>query len=116
MNNGRRNLIEMVMIMLSELLSVYEQRDKTYMIKVISQAISKVSDIYGDEEDAYNNIPENLQCSERAYAMEEALDNLEEASLALEDALGILEMDEGDIEDAMDNVFGAIECLKEATV
>lgn len=116
MNNGRRKLIEIVITMLSTLLDVYEQRDKTYMIEVISQAISKVSDIYGDEEDSYNNIPENLQGSERAYAMEEALDNLEEASLALEDALCILEMDEGEIEEAMDNVFGAIECLNGAAV
>lgn len=116
MNNGRRNLIEMVMIMLSGLLNVYEQRDKAYIIDIISQAISKTSSIYEDEEDSYNNIPENLQNSDRALAMEEALDSLEEASLALEDALCILEMDEGDIEDAMDNVFGAIECLKEAVV
>lgn len=116
MNNGRRKLIEIVITMLSELLDVYEQRDKTYMIEAISQAISKTSAIYEDEEDSYNSIPENLQNSDRALAMEEALDSLEEASLALEDALCILEMDEGDVENAMDNVFGAIECLKEAAV
>ena len=52
-----------------------------------------ISDILSDEHDAYDNLPESLQESERGQAMEDAIDNLESAQE---------EIDELDLQDLID--------------
>lgn len=44
-----------------------------------------------EEEEAKENYPENLQQTDRYYAMEEALDQLEEAFGALKEAIDCLQ-------------------------
>ena len=46
-----------------------------------------VSDILDEEEDAMNNMPENLQDSDRYTAMEDAVTYLEDAGAALDEAI-----------------------------
>lgn len=57
-------------------------------IKAIQSAIEL---ILQDEENAYENMPENLQGSYRGEESEEAQDNLQSAIDALEEAIGYLE-------------------------
>ena len=57
----------------------------------IKRIESLVQDILDDEIDAYDNIPENLQESDRAIESEEAQENLEAAIDALEEAISCLE-------------------------
>lgn len=50
-----------------------------------------VSSILADEEFAFDNMPENLQYSERGDASQEAQDNLSSAVDSLEEAISYLE-------------------------
>lgn len=52
---------------------------------------SEIDSLQSEEEDYMWNIPENLQESDRYYAAEEAVDNLESASSSVDDAIGTLD-------------------------
>ena len=41
-----------------------------------------------DEEDYFNNMPENLQCSQRGMDSEDAIDKMNDAVSAIEEAVG----------------------------
>lgn len=65
--------------------------------KEIEKVVSQLEDIQADidalrdeEEEAYDNLPESLQDSERGEAMQEAIDQLEEASSSVGDAIDYL--------------------------
>lgn len=64
-------------------------------VKVIISALndlqSQIAVIQDEEEEAYDNLPENLQFSERATAMEESLGNLDFAYGEIDDIIGYLE-------------------------
>lgn len=47
--------------------------------------------ICSDEEDYFDNIPENLQGSQRGMDAEEAIDQMNEAVSSIEDAISIIE-------------------------
>lgn len=57
----------------------------------IRQIESIVSSILADEEEAFDNMPESLQDSERGDMSQEAQDNLSSAVDALEEAISYLE-------------------------
>lgn len=61
----------------------------------IKEAIQRIEDlmqnILSDEQEAYDNMPENLQGSYRGMESEEAQENLEAAIEALEEAISYLE-------------------------
>lgn len=57
----------------------------------IRQIESIVSSILADEEEAFDNMPESLQYSERGDMSQEAQDNLSGAVDALEEAISYLE-------------------------
>lgn len=64
-------------------------------IEELSEKITEAKDTLGeikdDEETYMNNMPENLQCSSRYEAAENAVEELEEAISNLESALENLE-------------------------
>ena len=72
MNKQRRQRLREVNIFMNSLLTTIET----------------IKDI---EESAYDNIPENLQESSRAYEMEDNIDNLEDAIDSLSDAINSIE-------------------------
>lgn len=86
MNKARRNAIDDVISDIEEMKSLYDE------------IVEKLTIIRDDETDFMDNIPENLQSSERYYNAEEAVDNLESALSDLED----IEFDD------------IIDCLEEA--
>ena len=63
--------------------------------KRIADAIYKIEElvqsILDDEQEAYDNMPENLQTSENGIISEEAQENLDSAIEALEEAISYLE-------------------------
>ena len=72
MNNDRRKEINKAVALLQEALSILETaRD--------------------EEGDTFNNMPENLQSSERGQASEEACGNLEDACCTLEEVISSAE-------------------------
>ncbi len=53
--------------------------------KKLQKVITALDEVITDEQDAYDNMPENLQDSEKGESIEEGLDNLNEAKELLEE-------------------------------
>lgn len=60
-------------------------RDAVRMLTSVASVVEAVCD---NEQDAMDNIPENLQATERFERMEDAVDNLNDALEKIEDAKG----------------------------
>lgn len=61
-------------------------------VSLINEATEKVLSVYDAEQDALDNLPENLQYSDRYASMEGAVDSLDDARQSLEDAVsGIMD-------------------------
>lgn len=60
-------------------------------VDLIERVKSVLESILDEEQDYYDNIPENLQSSQRAEDSEDAISNLEDAISNLEEAIGNLE-------------------------
>lgn len=71
MNKERRKSIERIVDKLNEI-----QEDLTI--------------IRGDEEEAYENLPESIQSSERGDSMQEAIDAMDDADGSLQEAIDYL--------------------------
>ena len=76
----------------------------------VDQALAILEDVLYAEEDAYDNIPENLQGSWRAEESEEAIDALNDAIDLLTD---IQSADSSDEDEKEDKAQEAIGCLEE---
>lgn len=90
MNNQRRKQIRNIE---KNIDIVYNNPSDEFFIDSI---ISDIEDVLAEEESCYDNLPESLQYSERAYKMEVAIDNLQEA-------IDILESIDFDIDDFDDD-------------
>ena len=66
MNAKRRNAIDSV---INELIEKFEE--------IKSEAIDQLSEIRDEEQEAYDNLPESLQESERGENMQDCIDALE---------------------------------------
>ena len=62
------------------------------IIAELNESLQKLESVTGDEQDVYDNMPENLQGSQRYEDMETAIDHLEEAKSSLEEAISSLEV------------------------
>lgn len=80
MNKSRRKRIASVIRTLESIID-YD---------LIESAKDELEDILYEEEDAYDNMPENLQYSMRGEESSEAIDNLQEAVDKLDEAIDIL--------------------------
>lgn len=60
-------------------------------VDLIERVKSVLESILDEEQEYYDNIPENLQTSQRAEDSEDAISNLEDAISNLEEAIGNLE-------------------------
>lgn len=61
------------------------------LIDIIAEAKDRLEEVMYEEEEYRDNMPENLQGSERYERAEEACDNLYEAVSSLEDVLDYIE-------------------------
>ncbi len=80
MNKARRKRIA----------SVIETLENITDYDLIETTKDEIEDILWEEDDAYNNMPENLQYSIRGEESSDAIDNLQEAVDALEEAIDTL--------------------------
>lgn len=92
MNNQRRKQIRNIE---KNIDSAYNTCDEF----LIDSIISDIESVLMEEESCYDNLPESLQYSERAYKMEVAIDNLQEAIDVLED----IDFDVDDFDDDWDD-------------
>ena len=60
------------------------------VIDQLEELKSTIETIMDEEQEAYDNLPENLQGSERGEAMSEAADNLDSAFSSMEEVLDYL--------------------------
>ena len=75
----------------------------------VEQALAILEDVLYAEEDAYDNIPENLQGSWRAEESEEAIDALNDAIDLLTDLQAAECADEDEAEDKIQEAIGCLE-------
>ncbi len=61
------------------------------ILEKLAELSAMVEEVYNDEDEAYNNLPESIQDSERGEAMYEAVDALESAYSACEELQEYLE-------------------------
>ena len=70
--------------------SVIETLENITGYDLIETAKDEIEDILWEEDDAYNNMPENLQYSMRGEESSDAIDSLQEAVDVLEEAIDAL--------------------------
>lgn len=99
MNKARRKELSEVI----RGLNMVKDKDDLYSI------INELDSIKDDEQDYYDNIPENLQYSQRAEDSEQAIDNLEEALSLLNEAYDEDKFDKDNelIQEAIDKIEDA---------
>lgn len=66
-----------------------EKLDKA--IGLINEADSIIADVLGEEQEAFDNMPESLQEADAGQAMQEAISALEEAQTGIEDVISNIE-------------------------
>lgn len=96
MNKARRKMIQ-------KAIDILEMGDS------VDQALAILEDVLYAEEDAYDNIPENLQGSWRAEESEEAIDALNDAIDLLTDLQSSEGTDEDETEDRIQEAIGCLE-------
>lgn len=57
----------------------------------LRETVGIINDIGGEEQEAFDNMPEQLQVSERGERMEEIIDELEDISNSLDDIVTSIE-------------------------
>ena len=62
----------------------------TMIANAMEELKSRLETVRDEEQDAFDNMPESLQESERGEAMQEAIDNMEYAMDSLEEAVDYL--------------------------
>lgn len=69
-----------------------KERRKAVAIVItrIEEARDRLLEILDDEQAAFDNLPESIQYSEKGEAMEEAVDQMDEAYGNLDDAIELL--------------------------
>ena len=75
----------------------------------LNNCINILESILWDEQNYYDNIPENLQYSQRAETSEEAINNMEESLEYLNEAINC-----DDKYEFMDYIRKAIDCIDNA--
>ena len=115
MNNFRRKQIKNVIEGLSELVSEYaEQSQFEIDYNDLKDAIEWIKDdvesIAYDEEDAFDNMPESFQDSDRGWTMQENVDTLQSAESELDNAMDLCD-EESNVEDITDILNNAIALL-----
>jgi hypothetical protein len=68
-----------------------ERRKKIQLVATeLEILVNKISEIQDEEQESLDNMPENLQFSERAFAAEDAIDTLGEAIDTVNEAINAL--------------------------
>lgn len=60
-------------------------------VEVLNNVLELLEEVTADEQDAYDNLPESIQESERGETMQENVDDIEDASSSLQDIIDQLQ-------------------------
>lgn len=107
MNDKRRKAIRQCVLKLEICLD--RGLDLIKYKAAVEEVKSELENIYYDESDAFDNMPEGLQSSMRGEESEEAIDALEDAIDCLNECLSLLE--DEDIENAKDELSECYDCI-----
>lgn len=112
MNNARRKLINQIV----ERLNNFEASDSDTDKEFLEGIQSDIENIKDEEQDAFDNMPEGLQQSERGQASEQAVENLDEACGNIQTLIDNTDIEE-DVEYELDTseLESAVTYLQEAT-
>lgn len=100
MNNNRRKAIKQTIDRFDFIRKKLEE-----LVAEVESVKSDVEDIQWEEEEYRDNMPENLQGSERYDKADNACTNLSDAVDALEDMLGTLDFDFGDVTTSLEEAM-----------
>ena len=74
MNNKRRKQIETAIEKSQSAIELLEEAEN-----ILTETLGEIEEIESDEQDAYDNLPESFQMSEKGEAMGEAVSSLQDA-------------------------------------
>lgn len=105
MNNKRRSKIKNIIKMINNTKVFYDEKiiDDYIFEDKLEEYCLEISDILYEEQNAYDNMPESLQSSERAYKMEENIDSLDECLDLIDEIID--EYDKEDKKRSFENNF-----------
>lgn len=69
----------------------YRRKEIDDLIQEAESLKDKIEEILSEEQDYFDNMPENLQFSERGENSQQAINDLEEAQSSIEDCISYLE-------------------------
>jgi len=69
----------------------YRRKDIEDLIKKLESIQEEIKTITDEEQEYYDNIPENLQMSEKAENSQNAISDLEDAECSVDDAISSLQ-------------------------
>lgn len=61
------------------------RQDLSEVIDLLDDAITRLGEIRDEEQDAFDNLPEGLQCTERGEKMQDAIDAMDEVESDIQD-------------------------------
>lgn len=67
------------------------RREISKVMQALDEIHTSISDIWGEEEESYDNLPDSIRYSERGDAHENAIDALQSAMGSIEEASDYLE-------------------------
>lgn len=107
MNNDRRKTISRIVADLEKL-----RKESSEAISTLTSNLENlkedITDVRNDEQEAFDNLPEGLQSSEKGSSMEEGISAIDGCADATEELLDVLK----NLDDTFDDI---IEKLKTAT-
>ena len=109
MNKERRKSLEGVIQEISQAKSKLEALGFGEITDLLDSAKSVVNEIGSDEQDAFDNLSEGLQKSERGQRMEEVVEALSESSFDIDSLSNSMQENIKSWLESMDEVVGRIE-------
>lgn len=86
MNNDRRKEISRIIEEIESAVSTAKEK--------LEELQSDIESIRDEESDSYENLPEGIMYSERGEAMEQAVDNLDNAASSIEELIDAMDTDD----------------------
>lgn len=96
MNKYRRSLLGDIIRdcnhLIQSLNAVSERSEKIHdeLIEKLERINADIYDVQGDEQYAYDNLPEGFQNCDRGYSMDDAISYMDDAQSIIDDALEII--------------------------
>lgn len=69
----------------------HQRKEIKKLLEQLEEIKEQINMNLQEEQDKYDNMPENLQMSEKAENMQEVISNLEDAKCSLEDVISSIE-------------------------